>query len=207
MDSPNGRRLFFALPVSEEMRANLADAAERLRKASVFSPVRPAWVAPENYHVTIHFLSRVHEDVAARVIDGFPALIAGIPQFKLDVRHVGFFPHEKAPNVFWAGVWKAQPELLELHRRLGAWASGLGIRVDDRPYHGHVTLARFKSMRGTAIFVQQAQKFRHAHWGVATATEVHLMESFLAPEGARYEIIGRGPLRERPAAQPAEPDA
>ena len=69
----------------------------------------------------------------------------------------------------------------------------LGKRPDDRPFHGHVTLARvsrdakvdLRRLTGAAI---------SADWEVSS---VCLVESRLSPKGARYEVLERFHLTNR----------
>jgi RNA 2',3'-cyclic 3'-phosphodiesterase len=59
--------------------------------------------------------------------------------------------------------------------------------IEARPFLGHLTIARMKNARGCPA----------TGFGVATTftvTEVHLVRSRLASEGARYEIVSKRAL-------------
>ncbi|MBI5155371.1 RNA 2',3'-cyclic phosphodiesterase [Candidatus Poribacteria bacterium] len=187
------RRLFIALPDSEEVRVRLADVSARLQKAALFTPVRASWVLPENFHITVLFLGRVEEARFRELESKLGAITRGIPPLNVDFRGLGFFPHEKAPKVLWAGVFQPPPAMDTLRAAIEARCgeAGLGPR-DEQRFHAHVTLARFKSLKGTADFVKQSASCRHLHFGVCEIGRVELMESHLDPAGARYTVAGVG---------------
>jgi 2'-5' RNA ligase len=66
--------------------------------------------------------------------------------------------------------------------------AAVGRPPEDRPFHGHLTLARVKS-GGTRGLVGASISGR---WPVS---EVCLVESRLHPHGARYETVAAFPLR------------
>ncbi len=66
----------------------------------------------------------------------------------------------------------------------------VGEPPEDRPFAGHLTLARVA--RGSKVDLRAlAGQPVAGRWRVA---EVCLMESHLSPKGARYETVARVPL-------------
>src|SRR5205807_212580 len=62
----------------------------------------------------------------------------------LRFRGLGFFPDEKHPRVFWAGI-EASPNLKTLSAAIDKATERLGIPREQRPFSPHLTLARFGS--------------------------------------------------------------
>src|SRR6202521_5552617 len=59
------------------------------------------------------------------------------------VRGLGWFPNERRPRVFWAGIDGGEPLRSLAHATERAVAQ-LGVPVEDRAYSPHLTLARIK---------------------------------------------------------------
>src|SRR5712671_573369 len=98
-------RLFIALEIPSAVRENLAELLKSLRSMSP----QTRWVRPENLHVTLKFIGEVPE---TRLV-GIREALAGVrsnQSVALDFRGLGFFPNEKHPRVFWAGI-EASPNL------------------------------------------------------------------------------------------------
>lgn len=189
-----GRRVFFALPVDQAVRDRLATVSASLRKAAHFTPARITWVAPENLHLTLHFLGRVEEDRVQALIAALPAFAAARPAIPLAFHGLGYFPHDRAPRVLWVGVRAVPPSLPALVDELATMIRQTGVSLQHDNFHAHVTLARFKALKGTAAFVQQAGQFRNKAMGSMTADRLCLMESTLTPSGPIYQVIGEGRL-------------
>jgi len=197
-----GRRLFFALRISEDLRAGIAEFSGRLQKAAHFTPVRPRWVPPENMHVTLHFLGPVPEGTIALLEDGLPSAVADCPPFALRVQRIGYFPNSRNPKVLWVGFERTPAELLRARDALGVLINNAGLEVQHQDFHGHITLARFPSLRGTRAFSKVAQTYQDWDCGSDEIKSVHLMESLFDKEtGVHYRSIAEAPLRgEGPAS-------
>src|SRR5712692_9740696 len=134
-------RLFVALEIPSTVRKNLAELLQSLR---VVSP-QTRWVRPENLHVTLKFIGEVPE---AR-LGAIRSALAGVGSDQpvtLDFRGLGFFPNEKHPRVFWAGI-EASPNLKILAAEIDKGTEKLGIPREQRPFSPHLTLARFEPLR------------------------------------------------------------
>ncbi|MDK2970729.1 MAG: 2,3-cyclic 3-phosphodiesterase [Candidatus Sumerlaeota bacterium] len=188
------KRVFFALPLDDARRAVLADMTERLAKAARFTPAEISWVPPANFHLTLHFLGAVPVPTVERLIAALPAAARDVPPFELRLRGIGYFPHHKAPRVFWAGVSRPLAGLMALHNRIARLIESEGLTLQHDNFHAHITLARFRSLRGTYAFSKLAAPHKDAEFGTAPANRVLLMESTLRPEGPHYTAIGEGAL-------------
>lgn len=188
------RRLFLALPLNDPVRDRLETVCTKLRKASQFTPVRMTWVPRPNWHVTLHFLGAVPEPKALELAASLPEITAPFQGFALEMRGLGYFPHKRAPKVFWAGFPEPPEGLGVLQRGLGRALAQRGFHLRGDKFHAHVTLARFKSLKATNLFVKNASPFQAYPFGKLAAERVCLMESHLDPEGARYECLAEGAL-------------
>lgn len=138
------------------------------------------WTTPDQWHVTLRFLGEIDGEDIER---GKAALaVLGPDGRDQGVTAVGGPALERlTPNVLCLPV-AGLDELAGAVRRLTA---GIGAPVGDRPFLGHLTIAR--STR-SASFGRAPGAIFSATWPVE---EVTLVTSDLHPQGARYRVIHR----------------
>lgn len=176
-------RLFVALEIPSTVRENLADLLKSLRAVSP----QTRWVRPENLHVTLKFIGEV---AVARLA----AIRAGLAQVRsdrpvtLNFRGLGFFPSEKHPRVFWAGI-EASPNLQTLAAGIEKAMETLGVPREQRPFSPHLTLARFEPPRLPEQLRAVIQENVERDFGSLRANQFHLIESKLKPSGAEYTTV------------------
>jgi 2'-5' RNA ligase len=139
------------------------------------------WTGREQWHVTLRFLGPVDEvgQVVAALV-GMAA--AGSPSVAVLGPSVGRFGN-RVLHVPVRG-------LDELAARVVDATAGLGRPPEDRPFAGHVTLARV-AKRARVDLDRLSGEPVSGRW---TVEEVCLVESRLAATGARYEVRDRFPL-------------
>jgi 2'-5' RNA ligase len=137
------------------------------------------WTRRDQWHVTLRFLGPVPDAApVAEALSGLDlpssAAVLGpaVDRFGRRILHVPVAGLEAVA----AGV-------------VGA-TERLGQPPDDRPFHGHITLARVAD-RARVDLQPLTGRAVHAKWRVGT---ICLVESRLSPAGARYEVLDRFPL-------------
>lgn len=179
----------------------MADLIDRLSKGSRFSGANPKWVAPENLHLTLWFLGATPMGQARRLASTLPALVEGIPQFRLDARHLGFFPTQGEPRVLWVGIFRPPAVLTELRDRLGRSIVDAGIALpEEQQFTPHITLARLKGMRALYPFKKLAGEYRHHGCGTWMVPRVVLMQSTPGKGGSTYSEFASADLAAPPPA-------
>jgi len=125
-------RLFFAIWPGEEAARSLADASLALAGLAGGKPVPRGKI-----HLTLVFLGSISPDEtreAARI-----GAAVRSPRFGLALDHVGSF---RRARVAWAGPSEVPAPLASLQSGLEGALRGAGLRLDERPFAPHVTLAR-----------------------------------------------------------------
>ncbi len=137
------------------------------------------WTGREHWHVTLRFLGPVPE------LDPVVEALAELPPAGPTTATVG-----PATDRFDQRVLHVPVDGLEEFAAAVVDATAhLGKPADDRPFHGHLTLARvarhakadLRPLTGAPV---------EARWEVDS---VCLVESRLHPAGARYEVLDRFP--------------
>lgn len=181
-------RTFAAVPVPPETAKALAEV--RARWGRDLPMVR--WVAPVNYHITLQFFGDVERPVLAQLRSSLGGSLAGAAAFTVELAGLGAFPSPAAPRVLWAACRQGEEELAALARRVATAAAAVGLPPQERRFHPHVTLARFRRPQPGA-WTRLASAARQV-WGSWPVTAVNLYASRLTLQGPIYEVIDRWPL-------------
>ncbi len=173
-------RVFVALDIPDAVRTAIGVFVARLRPACPGA----RWVHITGAHVTLRFIGEVASERIALIQRALSA-VAAPASIEMNFHGVGFFPHERRPRVFWAGV-EAVSALGDLARAVDEALAPPGFPREQHAFRPHLTLARFADSRGleklrTAIAAAGSLEF-----GRAVATEFHLYQSVLKPGGAEY---------------------
>jgi 2'-5' RNA ligase len=181
-------RLFVALEIPQVVRENLAAIIRDLR---ALAP-QPKWVRAENLHVTLKFIGETPEEKLGAVHRALSS-VQSRQSVALHFLGLGFFPNEKGPSVFWAGI--------EASENLGALAGDIdhalemvGIPREPRAFTPHLTLARISTSGLTEKLRAAIQQNRTRDFGALNAHEFHLIESKLKPSGAEYTTLQSFPF-------------
>ena len=141
------------------------------------------WTPPEQWHVTLRFLGRVsHVGPVASALAALEVPVAtarvgpALGRFGQRVLHVPV------------------DGLVEVAGAVVAATAHLGEPPEDRPFAGHLTLARVR--RGARVDLRPLAG--HSVSGDWPVTELTLVESRLSSAAARYEVLERYPLKPRP---------
>jgi 2'-5' RNA ligase len=130
-------RLFTAIDIPEDVVEGLRSLLKRLKPLAKLS-----WSRVENLHITIKFIGEWPEERLDEMKRALAATPAPSP-VEIAVRGLGWFPNERRPRVFWAGIEGGEPLRSLAHATEQAVAQ-LGVPVEERPYSPHLTLARIK---------------------------------------------------------------
>lgn len=183
-------RLFVALDIPDEIRRGLADYSENLRQTiPQFASAR--WARVEGLHVTLKFIGEYPEAKLPHLKDALAEITS--PTFDVSFGGVEFFPNARSPRVLVAGV-SAGPELVALAKSVEEACANVGIEQEERAYHPHLTLARFKPEKSLAAGAQRVLEAPPPRFGTMTAAEFILFQSQLSPQGSRYTRLERFPF-------------
>lgn len=181
-------RLFVAIEIPGDIRSALSALVNELRAAAPFAK----WVRADNLHVTVKFLGETETARLAQVQAALAAIRSPQP-VKLDFRGLGFFPGERRPRVFWAGM-QASPNVATLAGDIDQAMHKLGFPLEDRAFTPHLTLARFNPPALPAKLQPAVQQNQSREFGSLTAAEFQLIESTLKSTGAEYTTLHSFPF-------------
>lgn len=174
-------RVFVAVPLTNEIKDEVAKAAAALRE-SMGDGVK--WVDPKNYHLTMAFIGSIPEsrigDVE-RVIGG-----VSFPQkFNVKFCGVGVFPNLSKARVLWVGISEGNDALSKISAAISEKLKESKFDVDDKPFKPHMTIARFKTPAKIDRNILEEIEMNTE----MTSDRVVLYKSELKPEGPIYSEL------------------
>lgn len=185
------QRLFIAIALPERVRNDVARLSDNLQKGMQFTKARPSWAQPESMHVTLVFMGQKSADRVEAIGAAIEAAARGFAPLAIEIKELGVFPHWRRPRVLWVGVHDRTRQIQDLHHALESAIGAFDYQPEDRPYHPHLTLARFKSQRGA----KEAESIVKSHAGFKSkafdAMELILFKSELHPAGAIHTPLHR----------------
>jgi 2'-5' RNA ligase len=185
-------RLFVAADLPSAVRDALAAEQARIRAALGSSDPSLKWVKPEHTHLTLVFIGNVEDARVPAVVDAIAANIA-LPAFDATFEGGGAFPPRGAPRVLWIGVGSGARDLVELQQVIASRIAALGLPIEDRAFHPHLTLARWRESRPA----DRSRALAVAARGVVARARVDgatLYQSRLSPSGPTYTALARANL-------------
>lgn len=128
---------FIAVPIPENIRKVLASRADGLRRKLKFR----YWTGEEDYHITLFFMGASTQEQADDVKRGLQELVRRERDFFLEVNGIDGFGQKNCPRVVFAGLSSSEA-LQRLKKKVDQVVRGAGYRLEKRPYHPHITLAK-----------------------------------------------------------------
>ena len=180
-------RLFTAIDIPSDLTEGLRSFVSRLRPTAKIS-----WSRVENLHITTKFIGEWPE----QSLDEMTRALASMPvtgSIEIAVKGIGWFPNERRPRVFWAGV-DGGKALRSLARTTDDAVAELGVPVEKRDYSPHLTLARIRETVALDRLHQTLQSFPAGcgfDFGSFRATQFFLYLS----AGGRYTQLAGFPLK------------
>lgn len=181
---PATKRTFLALGLNAPARNAMAAIQEGWR--------REGWPLalphPEDAHLTLVFLGATTPPQVEQVIPAMEAVGARHGPFSMPVGGGGFFGPQRTPRVVWVGI-PATPALSVLQQDLAGVVAGLGIPLEDRAFHPHLTLARVRDRLPPGALTSMMASINNTHFVEVPVDRVLFMNSQLNGSGPRYTIM------------------
>lgn len=176
------KRIFLALSLPADIRDFIANIIEKLRRADKSGAVR--WVDPAGAHITLHFLGDQSDGAISAASAAIQPIAARMSFIELETSGLNCFPNQRQPRViFLETIERGAVNLPAFVRELDQALMALGYKIDNKPWHPHITLGRVK---GAWQCLRQLPKFFPRQF---TIKELTLFESKLTPRGSKYTII------------------
>jgi 2'-5' RNA ligase len=175
-------RLFTAIELPDDARAAIAAVQKTVAAALSDTPRSLRLVRPEHLHLTLVFIGEVPDERGRAMVDVMSAAIPRAP-FTIEFGGIGVFPPSGPPRICWLGVREGADDVVRLHAQVAVRLGGVGVAREERPYHPHLTLGRWRD---------RARRVKSRIGPLAETvarvpvSAVTLFESRLSPAGPAY---------------------
>ena len=198
-------RVFAAVPVPYETQLAVDRWRSELRLPAGDSSASAAGdrgrarpVPVGNFHLTLRFAGEVERTVLERLCAALDQAETPAP-FNMRWGGLGAFPKPSRATTAWLGVERGRDDLARLATAAEEAAQAAGLPPEERPFHPHLTLARFRppvDLRpsGAGGREDPAGSSATRLGAKAVVTEVALYRSFLGKKPARYQRLETFPL-------------
>lgn len=190
------KRVFVALPLPDEVRANLARLGGGLGGGSA----GVLWAEPQNLHLTLRFIGDTDEGRIRDLEDELETITE--PAFQFDIEGLGQFG-DNNPRILWAGI-KDDETLQHLQKKIELTVVRCGFEAETRKFTPHITLARLRRVSPDALarFIESRGRVFE---GPVDVTRFQLVQSLRGENGPIYQPLRDYPLEGAPPVfDPAE---
>lgn len=184
-------RLFISVNLPPDLLAALDDLQRDLKRQLGDGLLR--WTRPEGIHLTLKFLGDTEPGRIAEITDALRLGIGAHPAFSVQVGGLGCFPNLRKPNVLWVDVADPDRKLQRLAAQVDRTTVGLGWPPEQRPFAGHLTLARVQKYARNEERQSLGERIAGLKicqdLGALPVAHIHLMRSQLDPKGSIYASL------------------
>jgi RNA 2',3'-cyclic 3'-phosphodiesterase len=170
-------RAFIAADAPEAVKERLAaiqsEFKHRIHGAS--------WTRPTGFHLTLKFLGNITTAQVDAVKNALEPKFC-LPPFEAVFDHTGIFPKLEKARVLWVGLGKGENELRGVFDELENRLDAAGFPREQRPFSGHLTLARFRN----PLPVLPALLSTQFDCPPFTIDKITFYKSTLTPNGSLY---------------------
>ena len=197
-------RLFVAVDLSDEARQAIA-----VRQKLWTGPLSKSrdglrLVEPSRMHLTLLFIGEAREGAVPAIVESISAPARMAP-FDVTFGGVGVFPPRGAPRVLWIGIADGAAHLERLQHEIAERVRAAGIAFDDRPFHPHLTVGRWRGTerrRSSAVRRSAPERLRRDLAALdgsdrivcVSVTRATLYQSRLSSSGPAYAALAHANL-------------
>ncbi len=175
------KRLFIAVPVSEEIKEKIKSVLTELSKTGADLKI----ISLSNLHFTLKFLGNVDDKQIPEIEKNLVEIAAKTKRFEITVKGVGVFPSLDRISVVWVGT---DGHLISLMKVVGKELDF--IRKNEHAEEvAHLTIARVKTARNKEKLQEFVKKFEQKEFGLMKVDKIILFESELQKKGAAYRVV------------------
>lgn len=182
-------RLFVALFPPKAVVDLLSDAVQRFRGRLSKDAVR--WTPPAQIHLTLNFIGAVEASRAQEFSGALRSSVDKHARFAVRAAGAGCFPSVRQPRILWAGLEGDLEAMEALKVEVDRALLPLGYVPEERKFHPHLTLGRVNRLgvserSAVAEWIDELGRIDFGGW---EADRIQLMQSVLAPTGAKYTEV------------------
>lgn len=179
---PDIIRTFIGFELPEKIRSFISSIQEDLKS----NQLDARWVRPKNIHLTLKFLGNINKADTQKVGAAIFKSAADHAPISLAAKGIGAFPGINRPRVLWIDIRGQIDVLIQLQKSLDDQLEKIGFSRENRPFKGHLTLARVKKQINRTKLINAIKKYGEFEPKSFITDNIILFKSDLKPTGAVY---------------------
>lgn len=156
--------------------------------------VSMAYTHLQDAHLTLVFLGDTAPESVELIKPRLDEVAEGHAPFELTLGGGGFFGPPRLPRVAWVGVAES-PALMALQGSVAALVGAVGMPVEARPFHPHLTVARIKHRLPPAALTLIKSSINNTRFTGVPVERVLFMRSQPDQSGPTYSVIHAAHLK------------
>ena len=178
-------RLFIAIDLPLEIEEKLKLLLENI--SSLFTGIK--WVSAKQLHITLVFLGEQKESL----LKNFTGIIEEIAVekncFEIELGKIEAFPNLQNPKVLFIPVVLGKEQIGSLVRILAERFVQMGIKLENREYHAHLTLGRVKKGNAVNEAVESLKNSLPEKLGTIKVNRIILYQSLFEKTEVHYKKL------------------
>lgn len=177
-------RGFIALEISSELQEELKKIQKKLKQISG----EILWIPKENLHLSVRFLGNISKEQIEPIKQINERIAKKLKSFPISLGVLGVFPYISDPKVLWAGIASGYNQITQINTLLSKELNSMKLKVEDKHFHPHITLARIKSIKNKSVLAELIDTIK-LNIASEEISKLVLYKSELNPEQVTYTKI------------------
>ncbi|MGA1824126.1 MAG: RNA 2',3'-cyclic phosphodiesterase [bacterium] len=190
VENNKGIRSFIAISLPDNIKIDIGNLSQQLKKNLTSSNIIISWVKPESIHLTLKFLGTIDSSQIEPIVLKLNEIAAQTKPFSIAIEGLGVFPNFSHPRVLWVGIKGSAKEIGHLQRSIEEKMGELGFPSEKKEFNAHFTLGRIKSIKSRGIIGRAFHDIENQKIGNMEINNIKLIKSTLLSSGAVYEQLG-----------------
>ena len=169
-------RIFIASHIPSNLKIIFTDYQQKNLTNSCFR-----LVPEESLHLTLIFIGSINDNDLLKINQVCKNIVSSFSPIEIEFNRITYGPNIHSPRLIWA-EGKISEELNQLHRILEnkLIAQGINIKVANRLFKPHITLARLRTKPSSLLKIEEKinQSF--------VIDSISIMQSELDSQGPKY---------------------
>lgn len=182
-------RIFYGIEIGDEIKNSIYNKLSEY----IYNNRDIKWVEKQNLHLTLQFIGEVSDKILEDIKSASKQI--SFNSFDISLKTIGGFPYLDKPRVVWVGMPEVPKSLFNLQKDiktlcLRCTEDEKDIKIDTKPYHPHITIARVKG-RINYNLIDYLKKNKNMNFGIQKVKHITLFKSVLTKQGPVYSVIDK----------------
>jgi 2'-5' RNA ligase len=188
---------FWGIKLSSALAMEVHGLVAQIKRRSFTDREKVTWEHPDDYHLTLKFLSNVPPDLQRQMVSCLAPYTVNLDPVTFGLQGIRMFHRGRGGAVIWVGIeQQLQERLKDMAQGISRQLAELGIEEEKRPFVSHVTVGRVERYGGDL----EAELNHFSDWrskNCMTATCLDYMKRRKQPSfnGPIYETLETVVLR------------